>query len=402
MPVFKYVAIKNNGIKIRGDVEADNILAARNILYQRKMCLLKVKIKRVSHISKVMKYFKTVNNADLVLVTRQMSTLINAAIPLDETLEIIEKQNKKRNMNGLIHDVRKKVIEGYSLSDSLYHFSTVFNALYRSMITAGELSGHLGVVLSRLADHIEQTQKLQRKIVQALVYPAILIFISVGVIMILLSVVIPNIIEGFSFDSQELPLSTRVLMSISYYIKNNALLMILIIITVWIGLNRVLKVNKVNELLEYYYLKLPMLGKAIFRLNISRYLRTLTILISNGVSLIPAMKISNSVLTNQYIKKQLTNSTRLISEGDSLSSSLAFSRVFSPMILHMISSGERSGKLDVMLEKVTVIQEDELIAQINIFIALLEPVIMIFMASFIFFIVLSILQPIIQINSLTM
>ncbi|NIK99580.1 type II secretion system protein F, partial [Yersinia aleksiciae] len=320
---------------------------------------------------------------------------------LDETLNIIERQSKKKHVNAVIHNVRKKVVEGYSLSDSLSYFPRVFNSLYRSMIAAGELSGHLGIVLSQLAEHIEQTQRLQKKIVQALIYPAILIFISVGVIIILLSVVIPNIIESFSFDNQVLPLSTRVIMTVSFFLKNNILLISIITLILLVGLLRILKIKLVRAFFERNYLKVPVLGKAILRVNISRYLKTLTILTSNGIGLIPAMKISNEVLTNYHIKKQLVNSTRLVSEGDTLSSSLASSKVFSPMTLHIISSGERSGKLDFMLEKVTIIQEEELVNQVNIFITLLEPMIMMFMAALIFLIVLAVFEPILQISSLT-
>lgn len=388
-------------MKIRGNVEAENIREARHILYQRKISILRIKVRRATDNSMVMSFFKTANSADLVLLTRQMSILVSSDIPLDETLKIIEKQSKKRYVSTVIHDVRKKVVEGYSLSDSLSYFPRVFNVLYRSMIAAGELSGHLGLVLSQLAEHIEQTQRLQRKIVQALIYPAILIFISAGVIIILLSIVIPNIIESFSFDNQELPLSTRTIMNISYYLKNNMLLIVIIAVALWIGLRRALKIKAVSYLFECYYLKIPVLGKAISRVNISRYLKTLTVLTSNGISLIPAMKISNQVITNYFIKEKLVNSTKLVGEGNSLSSSLSLSRVFSPMILHIISSGECSGKLDVMLKKVTSIQEEELVTQINIFITLLEPIVMIIMAAFIFIIVLAVFEPILQISSLT-
>ncbi|PNM26450.1 type II secretion system protein F [Yersinia enterocolitica] len=400
MPVFKYVAINNNGVKIKGNIDAESMLAARNIIYQRRWYLLKINIIKLNYFTRVMKYFNTVNNDDLVLVTRQMSTLVNAAIPLDEVLAIIEKQNKMNVMNSIIYDIRMKIIEGYSFSDSLSNFSNVFNPLYRSMITAGELSGHLGMVLSRLADHIEQAQKVKRKLGQTLIYPIILILMSLSVIIILLSVVVPNIVEQFYLESNALPFSTQVLMTVSNVIKNNILTILMLISSVLIVINRILKIKKVNKLFEYYYLKIPLVGEVIIRLNISRYLRTLTILNGNNVDLIQAIKISNSALTNEYIKSQLKSTAKLINEGSSLSSSLTISRVFSPMIIHMIASGERTGTLDVMLEKVTAVQEDELMVKINIFITILEPAIMIFMAAFIFFIVLSIFQPILQINSL--
>lgn len=400
MPVFKYIAIDNNGVKIKGNIEADNILIAREIIYQREWCLLKIKISKVGHFPNVIRYFKIINNDDLVLITRQMSTLVNAAIPLDEVLDIIEKQNKRNIMNGIIRDIRKKVVEGYSLSDALSNYSNVFNPLYRSMITAGEISGHLGMILSRLADHIEQTQKVKRKLGQTLIYPAILIIVSLGVVIILLSAVVPSIIEQFSFENNELPFSTQTLMAVSDGVKNNISSILALTIIVVIAINRASKVKRLSELFEYYCLKIPLVGGCIIRLNISRYLRTLTILNSNSVNLMQAIKISNSVLTNGYIKKQLLNSAKLVSEGASLSSSLAFSRVFSPMIIYMIASGERTGKLDLMLEKVTDVQENELMDKINIFVTLLEPVIMVFMAAFILFIVLSIFQPILQINNM--
>ncbi|EEQ01504.1 General secretion pathway protein [Yersinia rohdei ATCC 43380] len=329
-----------------------------------------------------------------------MSILVNAAIPLDEVLEIVEKQHIKSNIHNIIHEIRSKVIEGYSLSDSLSLFPAVFNELYRSMIAAGEVSGHLDLVLSKLAEHIEKTYMIRNKIIQTLIYPCFLVFVSISVIIILLSFVIPNIIEQFSFHEKALPLSTRTLMTVSYWLKDNLLLILITLIMLFIVANLMSKIKMIKIFIERNYLKIPVLGQVITKINISRYLRMMAILNSNGVEIIQSMKVSSTVLTNGYIKKQLTDSIRLVSEGGSFSSSLSDSRVFSPMILHMISSGERSGQLDVFLEKITDIQEQELIGYMDIFITLLEPVIMIFMAGFVFFIVLSIFQPILEMNNL--
>ncbi|AYD45054.1 type II secretion system F family protein [Yersinia rochesterensis] len=400
MPKFNYLAINNKGVKIKGNIEAENILAARHVIYQKKMVLLKIKIKHESLFLRWAKCFKKINNMDLILITRQMSILVNASIPLDEALEIIEKQSTKNNVNSVINEIRKKILEGHSFSDSLSQFPVIFNSLYRSMIAAGELSGHLGLVLSKLADHIEQAYKVKNKIAQALVYPAILILISIGVIITLLSVVVPNIIEQFVSYDKVLPLSTRVLIMTTHWLEDNILLITMLFIIVFWGWCGLSKIKMINMFFSSFYLKTPFLGKAIFILNISRYLRLMTILSSNGVNLIKSMEISSSVVTNLYIKQGLENAAKLVSEGGSLSSSLANSNGFSPMILHMIISGERSGTLDVILEKITDIQEQELIDNINIFVILLEPVIMILMAGFIFFIVLAIFQPILEMNSL--
>lgn len=167
-----------------------------------------------------------------------------------------------------------------------------------------------------------------------------------------------------------------------------------------VGINRAFRVSEVSYLWHRYYLKLPILGRLSLALNMSRYLRTLSILISNGVPLVKSMNVSSALISNYYLKEKLLISTRLVCEGCSLSFSLERCRVLSPMIVHMITSGERSGKLNSMLERVSLIQEDELTVRINFFIALLEPVIILFMASFIFFIILAIIQPIIEINNL--
>ncbi|HHX8941705.1 TPA: type II secretion system F family protein [Yersinia enterocolitica] len=398
MPVYEYTAKNNKGIKIKGNVEAGDILAARQVIYQKKLYLLNIKIKHISRFAQWMTFLNTINNRDLILITRQMSILVNAAIPLDEALALIENQSTKSKVDRVIHKIRKRILEGHSLSDSLSQFPAIFNSLYRSMIAAGELSGHLGLVLSNLADHIEQARKVKSKITQTLIYPAILVSVSIGVIAILLTLIIPNIIEQFVSYDKVLPLSTRVLMVTSHWIENN--ISSIIIFLVIFSLYGVSKIRKVNRFIEFFYLKLPIFGSLIFKLNISRYMRMMEILSSNGVNLIRAMDISTSVVTNLYIKQRLDDAVILVSEGGSLSSSLSNSRIFSPMTIHMIASGERSGKLDDILKKITDIQEQEIIEEINVFVILLEPVIMISMASFIFFIVLAIFQPILEMNNL--
>lgn len=351
MPVYEYTAKNNKGIKIKGNVEAGDILAARQVIYQKKLYLLNIKIKHISRFAQWMTFLNTINNRDLILITRQMSILVNAAIPLDEALALIENQSTKSKIDRVIHKIRKRILEGHSLSDSLSQFPAIFNSLYRSMIAAGELSGHLGLVLSNLADHIEQARKVKSKITQTLIYPAILVSVSIGVIAILLTLIIPNIIEQFVSYDKVLPLSTRVLMVTSHWIENNILSIIIFLVIFLFSLYGVSKIRKVNRFIEFFYLKLPIFGSLIFKLNISRYMRMMEILSSNGVNLIRAMDISTSVVTNLYIKQRLDDAVILVSEGDSLSSSLSNSRIFSPITIHMIASGERSGKLDDILKK---------------------------------------------------
>lgn len=400
MAVFKYVAISKSGAKIKGNIDAENIRAARYLLYKNNMHVLSIK-KRILLFNKYM-IKRNSNKTDLVLITRQIATLVSSSMPLDEVLDIVGKQNSKSKMIKIIQEIRLNIQEGHSFADALSHFPAVFSPLYKTMITAGEVSGHLGLVLVRLADHIEQAKKIQIKIIQALIYPCVLIIISLGVIVILLTAVVPNIVEQFSFSEKALPLSTKLLMMLSYGVKENIVIIIAITVLVVIFLHRLLKINKINIFFHRYYLRLPILGDMFVRINTSRYLRTLTTLHSNGVAIVQAMNMSNAALTNLYIKNKLNISVKLVSEGCSLSSSLADSGIFTPIILHMIISGERSGKLDRMLETVAGVQEEDLMNQINIVMLLLEPIIIIVMAVFISFVILSILQPILQINSLVM
>lgn len=397
MAVFKYIAIDNKGMEVNGNVEAENIRIARCLLYQKKLCIIKIKFYSDNSI---LKFNKSVNKEGLVLITRQMATLVSASMPLDEVMDVIVKQNPNSKLTKVVCEVRKKIIEGYAFSDALSQFPAIFSPIYKSLITAGELSGHLGIALSQLADYIEQKQQLQRKVTQALIYPVILILMSIIVSITLLAFVVPNIIEQFVSSEEELPLSTRVLILISYTVKENLLAASITFFSFGVGINRVFRVSEVSYLWHRYYLKLPVLGRLSLALNMSRYLRTLSILISNGVPLVKSMNVSSALISNYYLKEKLLISTRLVSEGCSLSFSLERCRVLSPMIVHMIISGERSGKLNSMLERVSLIQEDELTVRINFFIALLEPVIILFMASFIFFIILAIIQPIIEINNL--
>ena len=400
MPIFNYSAINRNGMKIKGNVEAESLFAARNILYQRKLLLLRIKTKQVSVFARWFQIYKKISDKDLALITRQMSILINASIPLNEILELIERQNEKRNFSNVIYEIRKKIQEGHSFSDSLSQFPFLFSPLYRAMVAAGELSGHLGLVLSNLADHIEQVCKVKNKVIQSLTYPIILISISICIVIILLVVVLPNIIDQFVFYDKPLPSSTRILMFISSWLQEYILLMLVISAILLIVLYFVSKIKKVNVIFSYYCLRFPVLGELIFNLNVSRYLRMMSILTSNGINLIKAMEISCSVVANLYVKSKLEVATRLVSEGGSISSSLANGNIFPPMILHMIASGERIGKLDFILDKIASSQEQKLLLQMNVIMILLEPIIMVFMAIFIFFIVLSIFQPILEMNDL--
>ncbi|WP_265317973.1 type II secretion system F family protein [Yersinia ruckeri] len=331
--------------------------------------------------------------------TRQLATLISSSIAIDEALDTIANQTDNKSVLNIIFKIKEKITSGHSLSESIMLFPRAFNILYHSMITAGETSGHLGVTLHRLADNIEETQRVKNKLVQSLIYPCALLLVPIGVISILLSVVVPKVLEQFIYMGQELPFSTRLLLSISDFIKNYGLLLLFSILLTFIFSVFCFKNKEVKIKMHKLILSLPIIGGVISGVNSARYARTLSTLNSSGVPLLQSMIISLSVLTNNHLKYKVECATELVSEGRSLSFALAQVDIFSPLTRHMISAGEKSGELNAMLEKTAEIQEEELIQLISVVINIIEPTVIVIMASFVFFIVLSILQPILLLNN---
>ncbi|AJI96280.1 type II secretion system (T2SS), F family protein [Yersinia ruckeri] len=393
MATFRYRALTKEGKKYNGMIKAENIVNARREIRVMNLILLNI------YMVKKNKHNKKISKSELITFTRQLATLISSSIAIDEALDTIANQTDNKSVLNIIFKIKEKITSGHSLSESIMLFPRAFNILYHSMITAGETSGHLGVTLHRLADNIEETQRVKNKLVQSLIYPCALLLVSIGVISILLSVVVPKVLEQFIYMGQELPFSTRLLLSISDFIKNYGLLLLFSILLILIFSVFCFKNKEVKIKMHKLILSLPIIGGVISGVNSARYARTLSTLNSSGVPLLQSMIISLSVLTNNYLKYKVECATELVSEGRSLSFALAQVDIFSPLTRHMISAGEKSGELNAMLEKTAEIQEEEFIQLISVVINIIEPAVIVIMASFVFFIVLSILQPILLLNN---
>ncbi|MCW6567414.1 type II secretion system F family protein [Yersinia ruckeri] len=393
MATFRYRALTKEGKKYNGMIKAENIVNARREIRVMNLILLNI------YMVKKNKHNKRISKSELITFTRQLATLISSSIAIDEALDTIANQTDNKSVLNIIFKIKEKITSGHSLSESIMLFPRAFNILYHSMITAGETSGHLGVTLHRLADNIEETQRVKNKLVQSLIYPCALLLVSIGVISILLSVVVPKVLEQFIYMGQELPFSTRLLLSISDFIKNYGLLLLFSILLILIFSVFCFKNKEVKIKMHKLILSLPIIGGVISGVNSARYARTLSTLNSSGVPLLQSMIISLSVLTNNYLKYKVECATELVSEGRSLSFALAQVDIFSPLTRHMISAGEKSGELNAMLEKTAEIQEEEFIQLISVVINIIEPAVIVIMASFVFFIVLSILQPILLLNN---
>lgn len=403
MAAFEYQALDARGRKSKGVLEADNARHARQILREQK--LTPVSLELATQQEKMLAsgrnwFARGISASDLALITRQIATLVEAALPIENALQAVAEQCEKPRLQSMMMSVRSKVVEGYSLAEGLAEFPYVFDHLYRSMVAAGEKSGHLDAVLNRLADYTEQRQHMRSQIMQALLYPAILSFFAVAVISILLTAVVPKIVEQFSHMGQSLPGATLFLIAASDFLRNYGLLVLLAIVLAVVMLKRALKKPQFRLKYDRIVLRAGMLGKVSRGLNTARFARTLSILNASAVPLLEAMRISTDVLDNTYMKQSLAEATLRVREGSSLRSSLDQTKLFPPMMLHMIASGEKSGQLDGMLERAANTQDREFETLVTVSLKVFEPVLVSVMAGMVLFIVLAILQPILALNNL--
>jgi len=337
-----------------------------------------------------------IKTADLALITRQLSTLVASAIPLEECLHAVAEQCDKPKIKAMIISVRGGVLEGHSLADSMRAFPLIFDNLFCSMVAAGEKSGHLDKVLDRLADYAEQRQEMKSKMTQALIYPLILTLVAISVVAILLTSVVPQVVGQFEHMSADLPASTKFLIAASDGLNSYGLYIVVLLFASLFMLKRLLRKPKNQLLFDRKLLKFPVVGRVANELNTARFARTLSILNSSAVPLLEALSIAGNVLSNQFIRLKVGEATERVREGTSLGQALDSTKLFPPMMLF----GERSGELGNMLERSADNQDKQFAAQVTIALGIFEPALVVSMAGIVLFIVMAILQPILQLNNM--
>lgn len=399
MERYRWQGMDSEGNKHRGVVSATSASQARRQLREKGYIILSVRQAGEPRAFGI-RFFRRVPTAAIALFTRQLATLVNAAIPLEQALKIIAAQSENALLAKQLATVRERVLEGYALHEALQACPTSFDKLFRTLVVAGEKTGRLGDVLEKLADHNEQQQTLRNKLTQAMIYPIALTLVATGVIGILLAVVVPQVTEQFVNMKQALPLSTRLLLTLSHAVQQYGLLFLgmtaaaAALFRVWL--------KKPNNLLRFHraLVRYPPLGNAVRALNAARYLRTLTILQHSHVPLLEAMDIARTVNANEYVNTLMHEATGKVRQGVPLSRSLEQTALFPAMMIYMIASGEQSGELSVLMTRATEYQEKQLQHRIALMLAVFEPLLVISMASIVLFIVLSILQPILLLNNL--
>ncbi|HGU2241995.1 TPA: type II secretion system F family protein [Escherichia coli] len=381
MALFYYQALERNGRKTKGMIEADSARHARQLLRGKELIPVHIEARMNASTGGMLQRrrhaHRRVAAADLALFTRQLATLVQAAMPL-----------------------RSRIQEGYTLSDSLREHPRVFDSLFCSMVAAGEKSGHLDVVLNRLADYTEQRQRLKSRLLQAMLYPLVLLVVATGVVTILLTAVVPKIIEQFDHLGHALPASTRMLIAMSDALQASGVYWLAGLLGLLVLGQRLLKNPAMRLRWDKTLLRLPVTGRVARGLNTARFSRTLSILTASSVPLLEGIQTAAAVSANRYVEQQLLLAADRVREGSSLRAALAELRLFPPMMLYMIASGEQSGELETMLEQAAVNQEREFDTQVGLALGLFEPALVVMMAGVVLFIVIAILEPMLQLNNM--
>ena len=401
MATFSYKALDAKGKQKKGTQEADSARMLRQQLRNAGMTPLEVEAISAKRKNSGKGFIQSkIKTADLALITRQLSTLVASSIPIEESLQAVADQCDKPKIKDMIASVRGGVIEGHSLADSMRSYPMIFDNLFCAMVAAGEKSGHLEKVLDRLADYAEQRQEMKSKMMQALIYPIVLTLVAISVVAILLTSVVPQVVGQFQHMGADLPGSTTFLIAASDALSAYGVYFVGLCIIAFLLFKQHLKKAKNQLRFDRYLLTVPVVGKVANELNTARFARTLSILNSSAVPLLDAMSIAGDVLSNQYIRLKVSEAADRVREGTSLGRALESTKLFPPMMLHMIMSGERSGELGNMLERSADNQDKQFSAQVTLALGLFEPALVISMACVVLFIVAAILQPILALNNM--
>jgi general secretion pathway protein F len=406
MPAFSYQAFNSDGKIVKGLLEGDSERQVRSQLRSRQLKPIRVlesaeKITRPGLKLGLDRFFKPrVSQSQLTLITRQIATLVQSNVPLDEALTATAQQAKQSRIKSLMLQVRARVLEGHTLAYALGDFPQVFNEMYCAMVKAGEHAGFLGTVLEQLADYTENSQHTQQKMKGAMIYPLVLIVLSVAVISILMVFVVPDLVGMFNRSDQELPMLTQIVIASSDFFAEKWWLVLLVFIAVIVAFQQLLQDPGRRKIWHGILLRIPFLSGVITAMDTARFASTLSILTSSGVPLLDGLRIAGEVLTNLKLRAASEAVALDVQEGGSLHRALDQTGVFPPMMVHMVASGEASGELESMLARSASTQQRELEMTLANLMAVLEPLMIIVMAVIVCSIVFAILLPIIEMNNL--
>ena len=402
MGAFEYTAIDTGGKERKGILEGDTPRHIRQLLREKQ--LLPVTVSEVAHKeAKRQRSFtltRGVSTADLSLFTRQLATLVRAGLPLEESLLAVSQQTDKPRVQSIVLGIRAKVMEGHPLADGLAEFPRVFPEIYRSTVAAGEQTGKLDTILERLADYTENREQIRQKVLAAMLYPIVLSVMCFAIVCGLMVYVVPKVVSVFESAKGKLPLMTQVLIATSDFLRNNGLYLLIAGGLLAFLFKRWLRNPANKRTWHRVQLHLPMVGKLSRGFNTARFTRTFSILSASSVPVLEALRISGEVVTNLPMRDAVAEAAARVREGAAIGRSLGVSKLFPPMTIHLISSGESSGELESMLERAAISQERELDGLLAGMVGLLGPMLIVAMGGFVMAIVFAMLLPIFEMNQL--
>jgi type IV pilus assembly protein PilC len=379
MSVYLWAGIDRAGKKQKGEIEADNLPLARQMVIRKGIAVktLKPKPKAIGD------YFPGlgggVKDKDLVVFVRQFSTMIDAGLPLVQCLEILQEQQDNANFKKVIRQIKKDVEEGATLSDAVKKHTKIFDNLFSNLVAAGEVGGILDVILNRLAAYIEKMGKLKKKIKGALTYPMIVVSIAVIVVAVILIWVIPVFTGLFKDAGVKLPQMTLWVMDASDFVKKYIHWIILGLIILIFGLKKFYRTPRGRDIFDRLFLRMPVCGVLIRKIAVARFTRTLGTMMSSGVPILDGLEVVASTAGNSVVEKAIRDARTAISEGRPVAEPLAETGVFPPMVTQMIAVGEATGALDNMLGKIADFYDEEVDAAVGALTSMLEPLLIVFL-----------------------
>ena len=409
MGAYSYRALNETGKAVKGILEGDSERQVRSQLRAKKLKPLEV----INVTGKAIKagddtsfsgmrsrWGKRLNTRELSLITRQLASLVRSGLPLDEALHATARQQNKQNIKQILLQVRTKVLEGFSLAQALCENPAAFNEMYRALVRAGESSGYLGPVLERLADYTQTSQQVQQRLKMAMIYPVVLLVISLSVIGALMAFVVPKLVGIFAHSQRDLPPLTQALIATSDFVVNYGIYCIFALIGIVFGIKRLLRNENRLRTWHSWQLRLPVIGNLVRQINSARFAATLSLLSSSGVPLLQALSIAGQVMSNKLLQESCEQVAAAVREGSSLYRAMENVGTFPPLLVQLVSSGEANGTLPQQLDNAAQDQERELEMMLGMAMGLLEPLTIVFMGLAVCLIVMAILQPIFEMNSL--
>lgn len=378
MPEFLYKAQNTQGNVFQGSIEAKDKAEAESMLLRRRLVITSLK-KKPTEIK--IKIGSGIKHADIARFTRMFSSMSSAGLPMLQCLNILEEQCENPELKSVIHKITQSINGGSSLADALAQHPKVFGPLYTNMVAAGEAGGILDGILARLAETLENQERLKRKVKKALTYPVMLVIVGVLVVIALMTFVVPTFAEQFAALDAELPAPTLVVMGISDFIRDNAAFMVIGVVILIVGFKMSMKVPAVRFAWDGFMLKVPKLGDLQIKSTTASFARTLGTLLNAGVSIMDSLKVVASTVSNKVVEKSINKISIGIAGGKSIAEPMTDVGIFPPMVIQMTGVGEKTGNLGGMLLKLADFYDEEVDAAVDAVVGMMEPMIIVFLGG---------------------